>query len=225
MFSKKKQKTKRSIGLQSIVLAIFLGFVAYVVFFHTEGISEKATEYSLNTINSLYGEEIDEFAEKHKLPPEYFKALIMLETSGRKKIPSRYEDHVFDQLKAVQNKKRKRYEHVTYKRIKNASDDALKNLASSWGPFQIMGYKCLELGITIQDLRGDYAIQHGMHWIKDNYGTMLKKKQFKDAFHYHNTGRRVPKDGKPLTHNPNYIINGLKYMEYYKQNSANKKYY
>jgi len=214
--AKKKQKR---FGLQTLFLVLFLGFAGYVVFFHTETISEKATEYSLNTINSMYGEQIDKWSQKYDLPPEYFKALIMLETSGRKKIPSRFEEHVYDELKAVQQKKRKKYEHVSYRKIKDAPDRALRNLASSWGPFQIMGYKCLELGITINDLRGDQSIEYGMQWIDKNYGKMLRRRQFKDAFHFHNTGKRFPKDGASLTHNPDYVINGLKYMEYFKKNS------
>ena len=42
--------------------------------------------------------------------------------------------------------------------IHDASDDALKNLATSWGPFQLMGYQVIPLDLNIADIRGDEAV-------------------------------------------------------------------
>lgn len=218
---KSKKKSSRKKSKFSLYLVIgFLLFAGYVLFFHREKIAEKALEYRLNSIQEMYGEEVGLIAAQYGHAPEYYLALIMLESSGRSEIPSRFEPHVYDELKAVQNSKRKRYEHVSYRNIKNISDEGLRNLASSWGPFQIMGYKCLELKITVADIRGHESIRYGMMWINKNYGKRIKKKQYTNAFHYHNTGRLFPKNGKSMTHDPNYITNGLKYMAYYRQKRA-----
>ena len=78
-----------------------------------------------------------------------------------------------------------------------------------------MGYKCLQLGVNVNDIRGDEALDWGAKWIKLEYGHLLKKKRYKDAFHYHNTGSLYPKSGPPKTYHPDYVSNGLKYMNYF----------
>ncbi len=205
------------------MLYLFLGFflfAAYILFFYRETITERAVQYRLDGVEKLYGEEVEEIASKYGHAPEFYLALIMLETSGRSEIPSRFEPHIYEELLRLQNGQRKKYEHVTYRNVKNISDGGLRNLASSWGPFQIMGYKCLELKITVADIRGPEAIRYGMYWINKNYGNRIKRKQYTNAFHYHNTGRLFPKNGISQTHDPDYIPNGLKYMEYFRQKRA-----
>jgi hypothetical protein len=160
-----------------------------------------------------YGAEVDLFAAEFGLPTSYFLSLIVLESSGRKIIPPRFEPHVYERLKEVKQGKRSSYEHVTQAHLTDATDDALKNLASSWGPFQLMGYKCLLLGIKVRDIRGNDAIYWGIKWIDMTYGKELKAGDFKDAFHMHNTGRKYPRIGKPFTHDPAYVERGLKYMQ------------
>ena len=167
-----------------------------------------------------YGGEVSAFASQYKLPASYFLALIVLESSGRQVIPPRFEPHVYDKLKEVKQGKRKSYEHVTPSHIKDATDDALKNLASSWGPFQLMGYKCLLLDIKIKDIRGKDAIFWGIHWINLTYGKELKAGNYKDAFHIHNTGRKYPRHGRPYTHDPNYVQRGLGYMKQFEDRIA-----
>jgi hypothetical protein len=100
--------------------------------------------------------------------------------------------------------------------LEDASDEALRNLSSSWGPFQLMGYKCLLLDIKIKDIRGNEAIYYGVKWIDLTYGKYLRAKKFKDAFHIHNAGKPFPKSGISKTHNPQYVKRGLKYMEVFK---------
>lgn len=162
-----------------------------------------------------YASEVTLHAKKYQLPPEYFLALIVLESSGRKIIPPRFETHVYDRLKDVRQGKRASYEHVTPAHLADATDDALKNLASSWGPFQLMGYKCLLLDVKVKDIRGPEAVFWGIHWMNLTYGKELKAGNFKDAFHIHNTGRRYPRNGKPRTHDPKYVERGLKYMKHF----------
>ena len=213
--SKKKSRKKGSKFLY-LFIGFFL-FVGYVLFFHRETITERAIQYRLDAVDKLYGDEVTRIAVKYGHAPEYYLALIMLESSGRSVIPPRFEPHIYEQLVLLQDNERKDYEHVTHRNVKNLSSNGLRNLASSWGPFQIMGYKCLELKITVADLRGSEAIRYGMYWINKNYGNRLTRKQYTNAFHYHNTGRLFPKNGMSLTHDRDYIPNGLKYMEYFRQ--------
>ena len=87
------------------------------------------------------------------------------------------------------------------------------NLASSWGPFQVMGYKCIELGVKLEDIRGENAVYWGIYWINKNYGDWLRKGKFEEAFRIHNTGSP---NGK--TTNSNYVSNGMKYMRDFEKN-------
>jgi len=166
-------------------------------------------------VEENYGKAIDSCAKIFNLNSRYIKSLTCLECSGRTDRPNRFEKHVYKRLKNVRDGKLADYEGVTQKMLHDASDEALKNLATSWGPFQIMGYKCLHLNINVADLRGNDAVYWGVKWINMEYGHLLKKGRYRDAFHYHNTGRIYPADGKPTTYDPNYVSNGLEYMKYF----------
>jgi len=131
----------------------------------------------------------------------------------------RFEKHIYKRLQEVQKGIRLKYEHVTPELLKDANDEALQNLATSWGPFQIMGYKCIEMNIKIEDLRGPDAVYWGIQWIEKSYGQLLRKQDFKNAFHVHNTGKLYPSNNKPLTHNPQYVAKGLHYLELFQTNS------
>ncbi len=167
-----------------------------------------------------YGDEVLRYSRKMNLPPSYFMALIILESSGRQIIPPRFEPHVYERLKEVKKGERPSYEHVTPRHLSDATDDALKNLASSWGPFQLMGYKCLLLGIQVRDIRGNDAVYWGMKWIDMTYGAELRAGKFKDAFHIHNTGRKFPLIGKPSTHDPQYVYRGISYIKSFEKDST-----
>lgn len=173
-----------------------------------------------NKVLENYGSQIDSAAIIYKLDPAYLKALCMLECGGRKVFKQRFEPHVYKKLKAVKFNIIDKYEHVTPDMLADANDEALKNLASSWGPFQLMGYKCLQLGIKVKDIRGDNSVVYGVKWIDLTYGEYIRKEQFSDAFHIHNTGMPLPSNGQPKTYDPNYINHGLSYLKRYR-NSGN----
>ncbi len=165
-----------------------------------------------------YADEVDDIAAEFDLPSSYLKALVALECSGKIEFEPRFEEHVFNALKQVRDGKIKRYGSITKKHIGDANDDALRNLATSWGPFQLMGYQCIPLEVKIQDIRGKNNIYWGIYWINKSYGRLLKKGEYADCFHIHNTGQRIPDDGKHLTHNSSYVERGLSYMEYFDEN-------
>lgn len=164
-----------------------------------------------------YGAEIDKLAAQFDLSPEYLKSLIILECSGLQNVKPRFERHIYRRLVSVRDNKLDHYENIKPANLKDATDDALKNMARSWGPFQIMGYKCIWLDIQLKDLRGEEALYWAVKWIDLTYGDYIRRGQYKDAFHIHNTGRPYPDAGPPKTYDPKYVQNGLSYMKYFSE--------
>ncbi len=163
-----------------------------------------------------YKEEMTGIAKKLEVPYEYLMALVVLECGGNKPAGHRFEKHVFNQLKKVRDGEQKKFENIRQQDLNGMSDDALKNLATSWGPFQLMGYKVIPMGLIIKDIRDEEdAAYYAAKWIKDEYGRFLMKKKWKDAFHYHNTGRRFPLSGRSRTHDPYYVSDGVRYVKYF----------
>ena len=162
-----------------------------------------------------YGAEIDRLAAKFDLNPEFLKSLIILECSGLKHIKPRFERHIYKRLVNVRSGKLDKFENIRPKDLHDATDDALKNMAHSWGPFQIMGYKCIWLDIKLADLRGPEALYWAVKWVDLTYGDYVRKGLYKDAFHIHNTGRPYPESGPPKTYDPKYVPNGLMYMKHF----------
>ena len=160
-----------------------------------------------------YSEEVQRAATKYNLDYGYLMALIMLECGGKRPAGARFEPHVFNRLKQVRNGTRKNYENVTARHLADASDEALRNLATSWGPFQLMGYKCILLDVNIRDIRGDQGVEHGADWINRTYGSLMRQGRYRDCFHIHNTGRPFPSSGLPQTHDTQYIPRGLSMMD------------
>ncbi len=163
-----------------------------------------------------YGEEMHLIADELDLPYSYLMALAVLECSGEKPAGHRFEQHVYRELVKVKEGKRRKYESVRKEHLESLSDDELRELSSSWGPFQLMGYKIIALGVSIDDIRDEeVAAMEGAKWIQKEYGRFLQKKKWKDAFHIHNTGKRFPLSGRSQTHDPYYVSDGLRYMKYF----------
>jgi len=201
-----------------MTILIILGYYFWTTTQKKKPIFEKHNGKIPSVIISTeknYGEKVEKYAHQFGLNASYLKALISLECSGRVHFKERFEPKVYTSLKNVRDKKTKKYGSIRYETIKDASDDALRNLASSWGPFQLMGYQSIELGVNVADIRGNNAVYWGIYWINKRYGTYLKKHKYKDAFHIHNTGRPMPWHGKSFTYDPNYINNGIKYINYF----------
>lgn len=187
----------------NVSLRFYLSFI--LILFCSFFIS--CQEWSRQQVEKNYGSEVEKYALQYQLPAPYLKALIVLESSGKKEIKPRFEKNVYKDLKEVQSGK-KSLEKIRANELKGCSDEALRNLASSWGPFQLMGYKCLQLGIQVQDLRGEDAVKWAIHWINLTYGDYLRQGNFEAAFRIHNTGSPTGR-----THDTNYVKNGMKHMK------------
>lgn len=215
-----RKNTAKGYGLREFIVIALLLSLGYYAYRHYSGnpIRVPMTRNGmLEQTEENYGRIIDSLAPDFHISPYYLKALITLECSGRIDFEPRFEKHVFEALKNLRDGKIERYGSIKRQTVAQLSDGGLENLATSWGPFQLMGYQCLELGVYVHHVRGKDAIYWGIKWIKKRYGKYLKKGLYKDAFHIHNTGRPMPKNGVPFTHDPNYTTNGLEYMEWFKK--------
>ncbi|MCB0735311.1 MAG: hypothetical protein H6608_01145 [Flavobacteriales bacterium] len=160
-----------------------------------------------------YHSQIEPMAKKYDVAPEYLLALIALECSGRKIVPHRFEPHVFEKLDQLSRSKLPKMENVVYTDIKGMTVSELRDLASSWGPFQIMGYKCFDIDATIAQLKSAQNLELSVKWIAMSYGDLIRKGDYKNAFHVHNTGRKYPIIGPPRTYHQSYVPRGLKYVD------------
>ena len=201
-----------------LLASILLGLIGY----------QYKTPIRLATKNFLYrqlalynyGSELQILGKQYDLPWEYLLSLTILECSGKSPCGSRYEKHIFTKLQEVRDGKRPSFEEVHRKDVAGLTDEALQNLATSWGPFQIMGYHCIGLSsttstVTVSDLRGPDALHYSVRWVHDTYGKLLQNKRYEDAFHMHNTGHVISSNGIVDTYDPLYIDHGKEHMEYF----------
>lgn len=200
------------IGLLVSVFALSVVYLKPLLNSRLKNATQQDSRGGTDMVLANYGSAIDSAAALFDLPAAYLKALCMLECSGRRVFEPRFEPHVFRKLKRVKFGDISNYEHVDKAMLEDAGDDALRNLASSWGPFQLMGYKCLLLGIKVRDIRGEQGVYYGVKWINMTYGDYLRKGKYKDAFHIHNAGSPFPLSGRPKTHDPAYCSKGMAYM-------------
>ena len=167
-----------------------------------------------------YQEDVAFWADDYDLSTEYLLSLIILECGGQKPCGKRFEPKRYRQLKNLRDGKRRKFENLLREDLVGLSDTEIQGLATSWGPFQIMGYHSIGLSksgetVTINDFTGPRAVEIGVRWVAENYGRILRHERYKDAFHMHNTGRVYPKVGKPKTHDPDYVSNGLSHMAFF----------
>ena len=203
----------------ALVVGIAFGLIGAWLGILYAPVERLRSPYQLRLAHKNYAAEVEPIAAELDLPYAYFMALTVLECSGEKPCGTRFENHVFEKLQRLRAGNRERYGRVRASHIQDAGDPALRNLATSWGPFQLMGYKCIDMSVHVADIRGDEAVQHGMQWIAEEYGDVLREGRFKDAFHIHNAGRPYPQKGPPRTHDPRYVDRGLRYMDYFEQHA------
>ena len=201
---------------ESIIISIILtSIISCNISFENDKFQETKVERN-------YGDVFEDLSDKFNIPEVYFKALAILECSGEKEIPERFEPNIYEQLKRVKSGEIDKFENITTELIKNESDKTLKEMSKSWGPFQLMGYKCIWLGVSIKDLKQN-STYLGAKWINLTYGDYIRKGKYMDAFHLHNAGKMYPDSGPPKTFDPKYVENGLKYLkEFQKSDSINK---
>jgi hypothetical protein len=201
-----------------LVIALGLCYWAYTYF-----LSFTEVEDIFERLDKNYTAQVEEVCSELKLPSEYFKALIILESSAKLPAPTRYEHHIYERLKSVKEGETERYGSFTTVQMKLYDDETLKSLATSWGPLQIMGYHCIPLGLDFEQLQGESAVRYAIEWADKSYGKYLKRGDFADAFHIHNTGQPVPSSGKIKTHDPDYIQKGMNLIKKFRNEKNTSK--
>jgi hypothetical protein len=196
--------------MKQILIFVVIAIAVYVFLQKYYG---KISPVTATRVELNYDDEIQKIASQKDLPAEYFKALIALECSGEKPAKSRFEKHIFVQLNKLKNGKIKKFGKLTPKSLENVSENDLRALATSWGPLQIMGYHAFEEGKSVYSLKDD--LRFAVEWCDKTYGYYLLKRDFKNAFHLHNTGQLHPKWGFAKTHDPFYVQKGLSYVAYF----------
>ncbi len=187
----------------------YWGYLTYIAPRQAQDIFER--------LEQNYAAQIEEVCQTYQLPAEYFKALVILESSAKLPAPTRFEPHVFERLKTVQSGESERYGSFTTAQMKLYDEATLKKLATSWGPLQIMGYHCIPLGIDFEQLQGTQAVKYAIEWADKSYGKYLREGDFTNAFHIHNTGRPVPASGITKTHDPDYVRKGMALIKKFRQ--------
>jgi hypothetical protein len=193
---------------------VYLALLVTVVHYVVTDVLVKTSVAAVKRVERNYSEEVEALCGEYGLPDDYFKALIILECSGQKPSLTRFEPAVFERLKEVRDGRRLKYSTVEAKDLRGVSDATLRLLATSWGPLQVMGYHCFDLGVSIDALIGEECLRWSLVWCQRTYGGYLKRGEYKDAFHIHNTGKPMPML-VPTTYDPLYVYRGLKYLTYF----------
>lgn len=198
--------------MKKLLIVVFLGLIVYFTLdFFKDNI--KLEQNYIDNVLQNYAQEVDEICRDLDLPSVYFKALIVLECSGRKPAESRFEPAVYRKLQEVQQGSRNKYSGLVQRDLRGFSDSELKDLSTSWGALQIMGYHTIKMNISLAKLKRGEGLYESINWCKQNYGQYLKRKDYKNAFHMHNAGRPYPKSGSPKTYDPDYVPKGLAYLK------------
>ncbi len=203
--------------MRKLLILLLLGVVVYYVYYHF--FSSYTQPDAVDKLRANYEAEIEQICQEKALPSAYFKALVILESSAEKPAAQRFESHVFDKLQEVQAGKRARYGKFTTQQMQLLSENTIRKLATSWGPLQLMGYHCIPMGISFDQLTGPEALSHAIDWVDRTYGQYLRAGDYENAFHIHNTGRPIPVTGETQTYDPDYIVKGMEYIAYFEENS------
>ncbi|MEQ9362698.1 MAG: hypothetical protein RIF32_00560 [Leptospirales bacterium] len=156
--------------------------------------------------------EIAQAAKGTDLRPEYIAALISIESSPPGNRDSeRFEPNVYRHLLKLKQDGTS-WGGLDRKDVLKYSDDQLKELATSYGLVQIMGYHCIDLGCDVAELKGDYQLQWAAAYMQFHYAKQARQRDWNACFRIHNTGRP---NGRP--HRSDYVERGLIRMQYYRE--------
>lgn len=199
-----------------IIILLMVSIISAKLYFSDSKKTISLERKALERVFSRFSDSVNVYNSNSVVDNAFFLALIMLETSGADH-PPRFEKHIYERIIKYREKTGGSYRSIPSEKLKMMDLKQIRNLASSWGPFQIMGYNAIPMKLIPEDFAGKEDIKHSIRWIMSEYGYLLRKKRYRDAFHYHNTGRKFPKNGKVLTHDPTYVDRGLKYMEFFQK--------
>jgi hypothetical protein len=176
-------------------------------------------------IKHSLGAEIARVCGGTMVPESFLAALISVENDRLNQHAFRFDRDVKDKLKRLQNPLvfwRREWNGITQADLKGASDDALTNLATSFGYTQIMGWwaipltKQLRESITVADIRD--PLQH--LWIAVRLLNLTANRYLK--LHEYGAVLRIWNTGSPFgrPHDPEYVAHALAVDQEYRKLSA-----
>lgn len=190
-------------------------------------------------IHARFGDEIAEDCARSYVPQSLVAGFIGSEAGKDRQgdiVPdaTRFEPHVFAHLKSLRDTGNTRngkasYNSITQAHIKDASDAALKALATSYQLTQIMGWWMLvgklrgwwpteRLDGTIAQLRdAEYHLEYAVILLEQSAGKYIKRGDFASVCKIWNTGSPTGK-----TYHENYVPNILAVKAAYEELTRKK---
>lgn len=165
----------------------------------------------LHIYHSLH-EEIERATRGTAISPAYLAAIITLESRPPGNRDSRrFEPNIYERLKQARAGIRP-YGRMGPGLLGRMSDSHLREMATSHGLTQIMGYHCLDLGCDVRDLKSEHHLQWAVVWMHRRYRKYARAGKWEACFRIHNTGKP---DGR--TYHADYVQRGLRRMSYYQR--------
>lgn len=172
--------------------------------------TEKQAEAKARQIWERFGSKIAEVCAGTPVTEEFLGGFVGVEAGTSHGVISetatRFEPGVFHHLQLVRDGLAKSWSHITTADLQGATDDALHNLATSYGLTQIMGWHMIhDLAGSIADLRDPdkhlgYAVQL-LDVVADKY---LRLRNWEAVLHIWNSGTPTGR-----TYDPDYVHNAL----------------
>lgn len=168
-------------------------------------------------IRQRFGLKIARAVKGTPVPQKYVAGLISVE-AGKKngqivEDATRFEAHVFAKLKAVRDGSLLQYNKIRTTQLKDTSDGALRNLATSFGLVQVMGWWTFHLGCTVAQLRDpETHLTYAVKLMLLNSNGDFERGEYEGEMRQWNSGSE-----KGKTHDPDYVFNISAVMDAYEE--------
>lgn len=142
----------------------------------------------------------------------YMAAVISLESHPPGNPNSkRFEPNIYRKLQALRDQGTP-FGYMKRSALQGKTDTELREMATSHGLVQIMGYHCLHLKCEVSELSGRDQLLWAVAFMQGSYAKAARRHDWESCFRIHNTGRH---DGK--TSRGDYVKRGLIRMRYYQK--------
>lgn len=162
-------------------------------------------------IHDRFGPEIEDACAGSSVPEDFLGGFCGVEAgvdhAGHiSETATRFEPGVFHHLQLVRDGLAKSWSHITTADLAGSTDDALRNLATSYGLTQIMGWHMIhDLAGTIADLRDpEKHLHYAVELLNLTAGRYLRAKDFESVLRIWNSGTPTGR-----TYDPDYVHNAL----------------
>lgn len=159
-------------------------------------------------IQARLGGQIRQACFRTLVPESFLAGLVSVENAQLDPHAVRFEKHIFENLKKLRNPLvfwRRSWNGITPADLKGASDEALINLATSFGYTQIMGWWAIPLKCSVGEIRDPQKhLAIAVRLLQLTAAVDLKRHAYGNVLRIWNTGRA---DGR--THDPRYVDNAL----------------